>query len=142
MTPDQLAELYRFAFPNERPWSADEFATFQKDPVVQIYIADHGFALTRTVAGESELLSLAVHPDHQKRGIATALIQRWLDALSTTAEIAFLEVAADNLAALALYTRFGFSVQGKRVAYYSRTSGAAVDAFLMSCSNFDQANND
>ena len=134
-----MSEIHHLAFVDERPWSAKEFRGFEKDPLVQVYHADHGYALTRTVVGESELLSLAVHPDHHRQGTADHLMRQWFDALSTTAEVAFLEVAADNLAALALYTRFGFTVQGKRVAYYTRTSGTTVDAFLMSCSSFTQA---
>ncbi len=139
MTPQQMADLHRLAFADERHWSADEFITFQNDPLVQIYSTDHGYALTRTVAGEAELLSLAVHPHHRRQGISARLMRQWFEVLNTTAEVAFLEVAADNLPALTLYTRFGFTVKGTRVAYYTRTSGKAVDAFLMSCSHFMQA---
>ena len=137
-----MAEIHRLAFADERPWSAQEFQDFAKDPLVQVFDADHGYALTRTVAGQSELLSLAVHPEHRRHGTAGRLMAQWFDAIATTAEVAFLEVAADNLAALALYTRFGFMVQGTRVAYYSRTSGGAVDAFLMSCPLIAQTTGD
>jgi len=142
VTPETMAELHRLAFAEERPWSAEEFKTFIKDPLTQVYHAAHGYALTRTVAGESELLSLAVHPDHRRNGTARRLMQQWFDALSTTAAVAYLEVAADNLPALALYTRFGFTVQGTRVAYYTRITGTSVDAILMSCSDFTPASDD
>jgi ribosomal-protein-alanine N-acetyltransferase len=43
----------------------------------------------------------------------------------------FLEVGADNPAALALYERIGFRPVGRRVAYYSRGGRVAVDAIVM-----------
>lgn len=134
-----MADLHRVAFADERPWSAQEFREFRDNAFVRIFHVDHGYALTRMIAGESELISIAVHPEHRQKGIARGLIRQWLDALKGTADIAFLEVAADNLPALALYTGFGFAVTGKRVAYYTRTSGDTVDAFLMSCTEFTQA---
>ncbi|MGJ8617874.1 MAG: GNAT family N-acetyltransferase [Sulfitobacter sp.] len=142
MTPETMADLHRLAFDDERPWSVEEFRTFIKDPLIQVYHAEQGYALTRTVAGESELLSLAVHPDHRRQGTAHQLMKQWFNTLGTTAEVAYLEVAADNLPALTLYTRFGFAIQGTRVAYYTRTSGKSVDAILMSCTDFTPASYD
>jgi ribosomal-protein-alanine N-acetyltransferase len=137
-----MADLHRVSFADERPWSVAEFETFLKDPLIQVYHVDAGFALTRHVAGESELLSLAVHPDQHRKGNASSLMHQWFEVLRATAEIAFLEVAADNLPALTLYTRFGFAVQGTRAGYYSRTSGETIDAVLMSCTHFIQASDD
>lgn len=129
-----MADLHRLAFVDERPWSAQEFREFKNNAFVRIFHAEHGYALARLIAGESELISIAVHPDHRQKGIARSLMRQWLDALEGAADIAFLEVAADNLPAFALYTGFGFEVTGKRLGYYTRRSGGTVDAFLMSCS--------
>ena len=43
----------------------------------------------------------------------------------------FLEVAETNVAARALYARAGFTVTGRRRAYYHTPDGAAVDAVVM-----------
>ena len=43
----------------------------------------------------------------------------------------FLEVAADNDAAIALYEGLGFKIAGARKAYYQRTGGANVDAVIL-----------
>jgi ribosomal-protein-alanine N-acetyltransferase len=43
----------------------------------------------------------------------------------------FLEVAAENEAALALYSTLGFSPAGRRVKYYGRPDGPAVDAVIL-----------
>jgi ribosomal-protein-alanine N-acetyltransferase len=43
----------------------------------------------------------------------------------------FIEVAADNTAARALYERAGFAVTGRRKAYYEKPGGARQDAIVM-----------
>jgi len=44
------------------------------------------------------------------------------------AKAVFLEVAADNAAALALYQEAGFETVGVRRGYYPRPGGGAADA--------------
>lgn len=132
MTPNQMADIHRAAFLNERGWNADEFSALLAQPYCAAFSAQGGFALTRTLAGESELLTLAVDPARQRRGIAGNLITRWIEAIQSTTETAFLEVAADNHGAIALYTKRGFTQSGLRKGYYPRTNGPSVDAVLMS----------
>ncbi len=75
--------------------------------------------LYRHNSTRARLYSLIVHPNHQGRGIATALldaaeraaIRRGCDALS-------LEVRNDNAAALRLYQRLGYSVIARLQNYY------------------------
>ncbi len=43
----------------------------------------------------------------------------------------FLEVAADNDAAIALYEGLGFKIVGARKAYYQRAGGVNVDAVIL-----------
>lgn len=132
MTPAHMAQIHSAAFTRDRGWSSEEFAELLAQSYVQIFVAEGGFALTRTLAGESELLTLAVAPEHQRRGIARGLLEHWISAVEPVAETAYLEVAADNAAAITLYDRVKFSRSGLRKAYYHRTNGSAVDALLMS----------
>ena len=127
-----MAEIHARAFAQDRGWSMDEFATLLAQPHTHAFThLQAGFALTRTLAGESELLTLAVDEAHRRKGIASALLRDWLTATLPDADTAFLEVAADNTAALALYRSAGFLRSGLRKAYYTRPDSRAVDAVLM-----------
>ncbi|WP_299726263.1 GNAT family N-acetyltransferase [uncultured Tateyamaria sp.] len=130
MTPQNLADLHAAAFTQDRPWSAEEFAALLDSPHCHLTDAAHGFALWRAVAGEAELLTIATHPDHRRQGVAKALMQRWMGDAQTRAGTAFLEVAADNTAAIRLYARFGFDEVARRTGYYKR-AGQAVDALIL-----------
>jgi ribosomal-protein-alanine N-acetyltransferase len=78
------------------------------------------YLVARCVADEAEILNLAVHPDHRRRGLGTALIQAVLPDLGRAgAEQVFLEVRASNVGAQAFYQRLGFGHRGRRRAYYS-----------------------
>ncbi|MBM1634638.1 GNAT family N-acetyltransferase [Sulfitobacter mediterraneus] len=131
MTPARMAQLHRAAFLRERPWSDKEFSDLTQSRFVRCFDHAFGFALTRTLAGESELLTLAVDPDHQGKGIGQELLQNWLDSLPEGTETAFLEVASDNQPAINLYQKFKFIEAGRRAAYYSRSNGTKADAIVM-----------
>ena len=130
MTPDTLAQIHAAAFTTDRSWSAQEFQTLQNSPHTHVTATPAGFALWRSVAGEAELLTIAVHPTHQNKGLGRQLMSRWMAQAASSADTALLEVAADNSAARKLYVHFGFQIVAIRKNYYSRPSGKA-DAVLM-----------
>ncbi|MCX7561067.1 GNAT family N-acetyltransferase [Sulfitobacter sp. F26204] len=131
MTPQHLADIHHAAFPQERAWSADEFESLLDSTSVALFHRPHGFALTRTIAGESELLTLAVAPAFHRQGLGRALMLEWLATLEGASSTAFLEVAADNTAAGRLYRNLGFAEVGRRTAYYARKNMTSVDAIVM-----------
>lgn len=131
MTPAALATIHAAAFTQDRPWQEAEFASLLDSPFVQLFTRPGGFALTRTIAGESELLTLAVDPAQQRRGLGRALLRDWLAALPADCKSAFLEVAADNLPARALYDDQGFAQIATRRAYYARSGVPPVDAYIL-----------
>ena len=89
--------------------------------------------LCRAVAGEGEVLTLAVDPAARRRGLGSTLVAAATRLLCENgATEIFLEVAADNRVAIALYERHGFVPAGRRVAYYVRPNGA-MDAIIMRC---------
>lgn len=90
-----------------------------------------GFLLARVAADEAEILSLGVVRQWRRRGIGRALIAAAAaHAAESGARRLFLEVAADNGDARALYLREGFQQVGRRPRYYRR-GGGAVDALLL-----------
>ncbi|HEX5184645.1 MAG TPA: GNAT family N-acetyltransferase [Allosphingosinicella sp.] len=90
-----------------------------------------GFALSRVVAGEAELLLLAVLRGRQKRGIGQLLLNRFIDdARSRGARQLHLEVRDGN-PAVRLYKRTGFSQIGRRRNYYSGRDGQIFDALTL-----------
>ncbi|MBN2906636.1 MAG: GNAT family N-acetyltransferase [Rhodobacteraceae bacterium] len=132
MTPDALAVLHGLCFTHPRPWSADEFAALLDTRGVFLRGDGTGFALGRAVAGEVELLTLAVHPDARRAGRGRALLAAFeAEARAQGATEAFLEVAADNAAARALYAGAGYGLAGCRTGYYTAPGGLRVDALVM-----------
>ncbi len=130
-----LAEVHAAAF--DKPWSAKDLAALMESPGVGAVAAGSdagfdGFVLVRSVAGEAEVLTLAVRPDARRAGIGLALTEAGAGiAAATGAEVLWLEVAADNDAAISLYRRAGFEAAGRRAGYYQRAAGPAVDAIVL-----------
>jgi ribosomal-protein-alanine N-acetyltransferase len=90
-----------------------------------------GFALSRVIAGEAELLLLAVGRDRQKSGIGLLLLDRFMeDARQRGARQLHLEVRDGN-PAVRLYSRAGFSQVGRRRNYYSGRDGQLFDALTL-----------
>lgn len=91
-----------------------------------------GFAGSRYVADEADLLTIVVDAGRQRGGIGTGLLGDHLLALShRSVSTVFLEVAAGNDAARALYARFGFAPVGDRKAYYPDAGQGRGDAVTM-----------
>ena len=91
-----------------------------------------GFLLSRRAADEAEILTIAVAPRHRRRGVAGELLRRQMRRLAEAgAARLFLEVAEDNVAALALYKSLGFREEGRRKGYYRRAEGPAANALVL-----------
>lgn len=77
-------------------------------------------------------LEMMVHGDYQHRGIGTVLLEAALELAERWLAISRieLEVFTDNEAAIALYRKFGFEIEGTLRAYAFRDGGYA-DAYLM-----------
>lgn len=83
-----------------------------------------GFSLA---ADEAEILTVAVAPEHRRRGIARTLMLRMMrDAAGMGAAVLYLDVRESNEAARALYHSLGFEVTGIRRSYYSKPRENAV----------------
>lgn len=115
--PRAIAEIMAIAgFFGRIAWEADEPA---------------GFALALALGHESEILALGVVPGRRRAGIGSALLASICEEVRERGgRSVFLEVAADNFAARALYAATGFAQIGRRPRYYRRVAGLA-DALVL-----------
>ncbi len=125
-----MAQIHEQAF--DHPWSHDSFDALLGETGAGALIAgQEGFILWRTVAGEAEILTLAVVPSVRRRGLARALLtEACKRARRDGAEAMFLEVSDQNAAAVALYDGAGFARAGLRRGYYASLS-PPQDALVM-----------
>ena len=126
-----IAALERRVFSD--PWSADSIRETIGMPWMFTQVAEDaagtlvGYVFCREVAGESELLNLAVDPAQRRAGVGRILLDtalQWLVARG--ARETFLEVRASNAAAITLYERTGFRAVGRRPDYYQHPVEDAV----------------
>jgi [ribosomal protein S18]-alanine N-acetyltransferase len=90
-----------------------------------------GFSLIRRVADEAELLLIGVVPEARGRGIASALIDRFVaDCRGVGAHHLHLEVRDGN-PAVSLYRHHDFAIAGRRHHYYRGPGGEMFDALTM-----------
>jgi ribosomal-protein-alanine N-acetyltransferase len=120
----EIQRIHALAF--HHGWSSDDFRSLIAQDSVFGFVARPegkpgkacGFVLARLVAGEAEILTIAVSD-----AVLRYLYQERADTL-------FLEVDENNVAALALYRRMGFNKVGDRPAYYETTNGRS-SAFIL-----------
>lgn len=78
-----------------------------------------GYVGSQTVMGESDMMNIAVHPDHRRQGIAQKLLDELSSQLKAMDSVCLLlEVRASNDSAIKLYEKNGFSQVGLRKNYY------------------------
>ncbi|HET9427316.1 MAG TPA: GNAT family N-acetyltransferase [Allosphingosinicella sp.] len=117
-------------------WTAAQCAGLLPMPGVWLTLAwiGHevaGFALSRAIAGEAELLLLAVRRRDQCHGVGKTLLGAFMNAArSRGASRLHLEVREGNHA-VTLYEQAGFSLVGRRRHYYSGRDGQLHDALTM-----------
>jgi ribosomal-protein-alanine N-acetyltransferase len=134
---EDIADLHARLF--DPPWDAESIAQLIEHPAAAAFVAQvrdpktlAGFVIGQIAADEAEILSIGVAPEWQRRGIARQMIEGLIRA-AQRADVRrlYLEVAADNVAALRLYKGLGFAAAGRRKAYYRRPGGQPVDAVVL-----------
>lgn len=87
-----------------------------------------GFTLSRTIAGETELLLLAVDPKFRRRGLGKMLVETLArQSREQGSTLLFLEMRRGNPAEH-LYRGLGFAPVGERRNYYRTSDGERIDA--------------
>lgn len=133
---DPVMTVMTAAFPSEfgEAWTRSQCSGILPMTGVRLVLAREsedkvvGFSLYRTVAGDSELLLLAVHPDAQRHGVGKQLLAHFIeDAKNSGAEKIHLEVRDGN-PAIQVYESAGFVQSNRRRNYYRGRGGAQFDA--------------
>lgn len=125
-----IARLHGASF--HRGWSDGEIEGMLREKTVLAHRAVSGrslcgFILSRLIAGEAEILSVAVASVRRGKGLARRLLDLHLRRLAGLgARTVFLEVDEGNAPALKLYRRAGFHEVGRREGYYQDNRGAAA----------------
>ena len=133
---DAAAKLHAAGF--YRGWPREEFAAYITGEGTPVYVACDakrkiaGFSMLRHLGDDVELITIAVDNKWRKKGVGGALMRAMVDdLLMSPAKRLLLEVAADNPAAIRLYTKLGFEKISERKGYYARADGQPATALVM-----------
>jgi ribosomal-protein-alanine N-acetyltransferase len=126
----QAVEAIQLASPEAAHWKVVEYL----DQEFQVAIVGNrlaGFLVTRRVADdEREILNLAVAPELRRKGIAKALLRRFLEGFAGSV---FLEVRESNRAAIGFYKSHNFHEVSRRANYYETPAESAIVMKFHSC---------
>ena len=117
-----IAQLEKLCFSD--PWSENSIATELNSRLSYWLVAVEdgevvGYIGSQSVLGESDMMNVAVHPDHRRRGIAEELVNALSHDLKERNNVCLtLEVRVSNAPAIALYEKLGFQQVGLRKNYY------------------------
>jgi len=117
-----IAEIEKLCFSD--PWSEKSIATELGSKLSCWLVAMEdetlvGYVGSQSVLGESDMMNIAVHPEHRRKGIAEALVTALVTELSARGNHGLmLEVRPSNAPAIALYDKLGFVQVGRRPNYY------------------------
>jgi ribosomal-protein-alanine N-acetyltransferase len=107
------------------PWSRSMFASELAKPTSICLGAFEGQDLVGYVINSRyvdawHVMNVAVDPEHQRRGVAAALLERLFELTRDDERRGYtLEVRVSNEDAIRLYERLGFASRGIRRGYYT-----------------------
>lgn len=117
-----IAELEKLCFSD--PWSENSIAYELTSRLSYWLVAVEngevvGYVGSQSVLGESDMMNVAIHPDHRRKGVAEALVLALAKDLKERDNVCLtLEVRVSNEPAIALYEKLGFTQVGRRPNYY------------------------
>jgi len=133
-----IAALHARLFPTA--WDSDAIQALIEHPASLALVAVRpgrevaGFIIAQIAADEAEILTVGVVPESQRQGTGRQLVEGAKRAATRSgAKRLFLDVAAGNNPARALYAACGFAEIGRRKSYYTLPGGARDDALQLAC---------
>ena len=120
---DSIEQIEQQAYPT--PWSRSMFASELAKPTSICLGAFEGSDLVGYIINSRyvdawHVMNVAVHPEHQRRGVAKSLLERLFAVTRDDERRGYtLEVRVSNEGAIKLYEQLGFSSRGVRRGYYT-----------------------
>ncbi|MBI4397325.1 MAG: ribosomal protein S18-alanine N-acetyltransferase [Elusimicrobia bacterium] len=110
------------------PWSEAQFSAELEKPFADFYVARMSgtvaaFAGVWRVAGEVQVVNIAVHPSWRRRGLGRRMLRR---ACAEDSKLFTLEVRESNQAARRLYESEGFRETSRRPGFYEGKEAAVL----------------
>jgi ribosomal-protein-alanine N-acetyltransferase len=125
-----IEKIEQKAYPT--PWSRSMFASELAKPTSICLGAFEGpdlvgYVINSRYVDAWHVMNVAVDPEHQRRGVATALLERLFELTSDDERRGYtLEVRVSNEDAITLYEKLGFESRGIRRGYYTDNREDAV----------------
>lgn len=125
---EQVVAIDRLSF--SLPWPANSYRfELQENKTSRLWVAERvednlphqivAMIVMWQIVDEAHIATIAVHPQFRRLGIGKGLLAFALkDTSRMGMRTATLEVRAGNLAAQAMYSQFGFMIEGVRPRYY------------------------
>lgn len=121
---EEIAALEKVCF--SAPWSRNMLAE-ELDNACSAFLTAldetgrvAGYAGLQVILDEGYITNVAVRPEDRQKGVASQLIQVFIDfAKGNGLSFLTLEVRPSNTAAIVLYGRHGFRTVGRRKNYYA-----------------------
>jgi ribosomal-protein-alanine N-acetyltransferase len=107
------------------PWSRSMFASELAKPTsicLGAFEGDElvGYVINSRYVDAWHVMNVAIDPDRQRRGVATALLERLFELTHDDERRGYtLEVRVSNEGAIRLYEQLGFEPRGIRRGYYT-----------------------
>ena len=138
-----LNAIEQKAYPT--PWSRSMFASEIAKPTSICLGAFEGEDLVGYVINSRyvdawHVMNVAVDPEHQRRGVASALLKRLFELTRNDERRGYtLEVRVSNEAAIKLYERLGFRPRGVRRGYYTDNREDALIMWKDPITEYDES---
>lgn len=128
---DEVTEIEASSF--RTPWSKEAFVNeLQRNKCAKYRVLTHvgkviAYGGMWIIVDEAHITNIAVHPQYRGKGIGQIIVEdminqgRNLNVASMT-----LEVRTSNIAAIRLYSKFGFKEEAIRKGYYADTGEDAI----------------
>lgn len=140
----RVQEIDRLSF--ALPWPEKSYRfELTENPASMALVAEYspneaesnivGMSVVWIIVDEAHIATIAIRPDFRGQGFGKSLLAETLrQSIKRGAHMATLEVRAGNLIAQQMYRKFGFTIVGRRIAYYHDNN---EDAVLMTVDSLD-----